>query len=62
MKTKSILLLSLATNFVLLAALAYIQSVSIPESSPPVVFLINRANPDSLATTLKAVSGETAPR
>lgn len=57
MKMKNILIVSLATNVVLLSTLAYIQSLEInPEEVPPIIYLINQANPDSISAAVEAVT------
>jgi hypothetical protein len=57
MKMKNILIVSLATNVVLLSALAYIQSLEInSDEVPPVIYLINRADPDSISAAVDAVA------
>ena len=62
MKTKTILILSLTVNAVLLATFGYFQSLSaVPAKSPPIIYFVNRSNPEGLSTALKAVAGETSP-
>lgn len=57
MKMKNILIVSLATNVVLLSALAYIQSLDInPEEVPPIIYLINRADPASISAAVEAAA------
>lgn len=57
MKMKNILIVSLATNVVLLSALAYIQSLDInPEEVPPIIYLINRADPETISAAVEAVA------
>jgi len=57
MKMKNLLIVSLATNVVLLSALAYIQSLEInPEEVPPIIYLINQANPDSISAAIEAAA------
>jgi hypothetical protein len=62
MKMKNILIVSLATNAILLSALAYIQSQSIDlKSTPSIIYFINRSDPESVGTAIKAASlGESA--
>lgn len=57
MKMKKILIVSLAANVVLLSALAYIQSLEInPDDVPPIIYLINRADPDSISAAVEAAA------
>jgi len=57
MKMKNILIVSLATNVVLLSVLAYIQSLEIhPDEVPPIIYLINQANPESIAAAIEAAA------
>ena len=62
MKTKTILILSLTVNAVLLGAFGYIQSSSIePLKSTPIIYIVNRSNPEGLSTALKAAGGGVSP-
>lgn len=55
MKTKNILILSLATNVVLLSALAYIQGQDIdPGRVPPIIYLIDRADSETVSAAVEA--------
>ena len=57
MKMKNILIVSIATNVVLLSALAYIQSLEInPDEVPPIIYLINQSNPDSISAAIEAAA------
>ena len=63
MKTKTMLILSLGANVVMLLALGYLHSLPAePRATPPIVFLIDRTNPDSVATAFRAAVGETEAR
>ena len=55
MKAKTVLIISLATNLVLLSTLAYIQSLSIdPQRTSPIIYVINRASPEITEAAVKA--------
>ena len=57
MKMKNILIVSLVTNVVLLSTLAYIQSLEInPDEVPPIIYLINQSNPDSISAAIEAAA------
>jgi len=57
MKIKTALVLSLATNALLLGALAYIQSLyADPLRSSPIIYFVSKSSPESVATAIKAAT------
>lgn len=64
MKIKTILILSLAINVVLVSTLAYMHSLAMPAAGiPPVVYIINRSTPGAVAAALEVAAGRVeAPR
>jgi hypothetical protein len=59
MKIKNILIISLAVNVVLLGALGYINTLEVnPSKVPPIIYLVNKSNPESMALAIKAATGK----
>ena len=57
MRTKSVLIVSLGANAVLLSAMAYIQTLSIePKSTPPIIYLINQSQPETVEAAMRAAA------
>lgn len=57
MKMKNMLIVSIATNVVLLSALAYIQTLERdPNDVPPIIYLINHADSESISAAVDAAA------
>ena len=55
MRTKTVLIVSLTANVVLMGTLAYVQSLSIdPLRTPAVIFFVERSNPDAVSEAFRA--------
>lgn len=60
MKLKTVLVLSLIVNAVLLGAFGYLQSKPVePLKSSPILYYVNRSNPESPGKALEPVTSET---
>lgn len=59
--TKTVLIASIAANVILLGAIAYLDSMPVmPQSTPAIIYYINKGDHEAVETAIKAV-GLTTP-